>query len=146
MAVNNNNFFDGPFFDGPFFDVGTLISGGGSGPSQGSQGLPPYAHARPQTKEQKRKSREDFGIIPKAKEVIAAVAQSQAERLEQDSQKQFEELSRELDLKGIEFDARYLEALNLQRERLIDAEIQRRLKQDLEDKQTMQLLMIAASA
>ena len=141
MAVNNNNFFDGPFFDGPFFDVGTLISGGGSNPSQG---LPPYAHARPQTKEQKRKSREDFGIIPK--EVIAAVAQSQAERLEQDAQKQFEELSRELDLKGIEFDARYLEALNLQRERLIDAEIQRRLKQDLEDKQTMQLLMIAASA
>jgi hypothetical protein len=65
--------------------------------------------------------------------------------LEQDAQKRFEELLRELELQGIEFDARYLEALNIQRERLIDAEIAARLRLIREDEELIILLLMAAS-
>jgi hypothetical protein len=65
--------------------------------------------------------------------------------LEQDAQKRFDELLRELELQGIEFDARYLEALNIQRERLIDAEIAARLRLIREDEELLILLLMAAS-
>ena len=77
--------------------------------------------------------------------VIADVAARQALVLEQDAQKRFEELLRELQLQGIEFDARYLEALNIQRERLIDAEIAARLRLKREDEELLILLLMAAS-
>jgi len=51
-----------------------------------------------------------------------------------DEQQRFEELTRELQLREIEFDSRYLEALNIQREALIDEEIGRLLKKTAEKK------------
>ena len=70
-----------------------------------------------------------------AQRVILEVAQQQAQRLELDKQKQFEELSRELRLRNIEWEGRYLETLNLERERLIEAEISARLKAKLKQQQ-----------
>ena len=145
MAVNNNNFFDGPFFDGPFFDAGIVtpdyVPGGGSSPSQGYSGY----ETKVRTKEEVRREREDLGILPKR--IIEEVAQRQAERLETDKQKHFEELNRELELRGVEWDSRYLESLNEVRERLINAEISLRLRQKLMDEEALMLLtLIAASA
>jgi len=97
------------------------------------------------------RARKRFGLDDGAdREVVAAtviadVAARQALRLERDEHKRFEELLRELQLQGIEFDARYLEALNIQRERLIDAEIAARLKLKLEDEELIILLLMAAS-
>jgi hypothetical protein len=87
------------------------------------------------------RDRERFGI--KAAAVIAAVAERQAERLEGDEQKRFDELLRELQLREIEWDARYLEAMNLQRQSLIDAEIGR-LLQIKNDEEIVMLMMLAA--
>ena len=63
-----------------------------------------------------------------------------------DAQKQFEELSRELQLQGIEFDRRYLEALNSYREILLAAEIGRRLRMKIDNEAMMTLLVLAAAA
>jgi len=97
------------------------------------------------------RARKRFGLDDGAdREVVAAtviadVAARQALVLERDAQKRFEELLRELELQGIEFDARYLEALNIQRERLIDAEIAARLRLLREDEELIILLLMAAS-
>jgi hypothetical protein len=82
----------------------------------------------------------------RAQAVIADVAARQAERLELDAQKRFEELSRELQLKGIEWEARYLEALNIQREALIDAEIGARLRARLQGEEELLVLLLMAAA
>mgnify|MGYP001611177427 CR=1 FL=1 len=138
------NFFDGPFFDGPFFDAQTLnIGGGGSHPSQGYGGH----EVRKRTREEVRLERERLGIIPKRVErIIEEVAKRQAEKLELDRQKQFEELSRELKLKNIEWEGRFLEALNKSRERLIDLEIASRIKVKLRDEQDIISLLTLAAA
>ena len=78
--------------------------------------------------------------------VIADVAVRQAERIEQDQQKIFDELLRELELQGLEFDRRYLEALGVQRQRLIDAEIAARLQRLVKDEEELMLLVMIAAA
>ena len=78
--------------------------------------------------------------------VIADVAVRQAERIEQDQQKIFDELLRELELQGLEFDRRYLEALGVQRQRLIDAEIAARLQRLVKDDEELMLLVMIAAA
>ena len=95
----------------------------------------------------KRLGLEDEVASKEAEAVIAEVAARQVVRLEQDAQKRFEELSRELQLRGIEWESRYLESLNVQREQLIDAEIIARLRSKLkgEDEQLVLLLLVAAS-
>lgn len=60
--------------------------------------------------------------------VIEAVAQRQVEDLQTDEHKQFEELERELHAQGIEWEAKYLELLNIRREQLLNAEIKERLQ------------------
>jgi hypothetical protein len=81
-----------------------------------------------------------------AQETIVEVAKSQVARAEVDPQKQFEELARELQLRQIEFSAGHLEALAIERERLISEEIKRRLLQQREDEQVITLVMLAAGA
>ena len=115
-------------------------TGGGHHPSQGYTGY----ETRRRTPEEVRREREDFGILPRR--IIADVAARQAERLEQDAQKQYDELQRELQLQGIEWDARYLAALADLRERLIGEEIARRLQMQLNNEATMMLLVMAAVA
>ncbi len=145
MTVNNNNFFDGPFFDGPFFDAGIVtpdgvISGGGSSPSQGYSGH----EVQKRTKEDIRRDRERFGVIPKQVEkVINEVAQRQALRDEQDKQKQYDELAGELKLQNLDLEARYLEALGLQREALI---LQKMEEMRVRKVQILALLLLAAAA
>ncbi len=89
------------------------------------------------------RDRERFGIPPAASAVISAVAHRQADSLQTDAQKRFEELSRELELRGIEWRAEYLEELNTRLERLITAEIAARLKlmQQAKDEEAMLMLL-----
>ncbi len=111
-----------------------------------SGGFPAYEHTL-RTPRQVSEDRKHFGLTDKVARAIEAVAASQAKRLEQDAQKQFEELNRELQSRSIDWDAKYLEALNLQRERLIDSEIKALLRQRLDDEEIVFMLaMIAAVA
>ena len=76
-------------------------------------------------------------------QIIQAVAVDQVARLEKDEQKRFEELERELELKGVQWEARYLEALNVRREILIDQEIERLLKKKIENDNRILLILMA---
>lgn len=134
------NFFDGPFFDGPFFDDQQIIvSGGGSSPSQGYTGY----EVRRRTKEEVRKEREKYGIIPKQVErIISQVAKRQALAEEQDRQKQYDELAGELKLRNLEIEATYLESLALEREILLAEKME---EMRLKKVRIMTLLLMAAS-
>ena len=77
---------------------------------------------RRRAEEELRGDRERWGILPAAAKVISALAISQADALPSD-ETQLAELERELELAGVRYKAQYLELLNIQRERLIDAEI-----------------------
>ena len=114
-------------------------------PSGGYPANPDYGRVKKRTARELGKERERFGIPDKVRIAIEAVAAQQAARLEQDSQKRFEELERELELRGIEWDARYLESLNAERERLINAEIALRLRQRLKDEEELMLLVLMAA-
>lgn len=93
-----------------------------------------------------RRARERFGVIPKeAAEAIAEVAARQVERSEQDEQKRFDELLRELQLRQIEFEARYLDALAIMRERLIEDEKLRARARMREEEDILVLLLMAAA-
>jgi hypothetical protein len=96
------------------------------------------------TKKQLEEERLRFGIPLSVQGVIAEVAASQVEILRLDEQQRTEQLQHELKLRGIEWESRYLEALNARREALIDAEIARLLRQKLDDEMIV-LMLIAAS-
>lgn len=87
-----------------------------------------------------------FEVPARAGAIIADVAARQAERLELDEQKIFEELLRELEIEGLEFDRRYLEALNRQRELLIDEEIAQQFRRIQEEEELLMLMLIAGAA
>ena len=83
--------------------------------------------------------------IEEIQRVINEIALRQAQTLELDQQKRFEELSRELQLKEIEWDATYLEILNDEREKLIHEEIGRLLRKKLREEEEEIFLLLAAS-
>lgn len=95
------------------------------------------SHRRKKTKEELAAEREKFGIPDLARIAIEEAAKRQALAQEDDAQKRFEELARELTLRGIEWDVRYLEAMNVIRERIIEEEARRTMqaKRDEEDVQ-----------
>jgi len=71
---------------------------------------------RRRTAEDIRRARERYGIADEVAMAIREVAERQAAaqaaaQAKADEQKQFDELYRELELRAIQFDARYLEAL-----------------------------------
>ena len=105
-------------------------------------------HDYKRTRRDIARDRERFGIPDHerlvAEAVAAQIAAGQAARLEMDAQKRFDELQRELQLRGIEWQARYLEKMNAERERLIDLEIGKLLRQQMEDEQVI-LMLLAAS-
>ncbi len=107
---------------------------------------PDRRHRR--SRKQISEDRERFGLKDAyALETIVEVAQRQVARLEVDPQKQYDELANELKLRQIEFAAGYLEALAIERERLISEELQRRLlQQQREDEQVISLVLLAAGA
>ena len=122
------------------------LSGGGSHPSQG-RSLYELQKREERGKREIAADRERFGIPDderlKAERIIQEVAKRQAEALERDAQKRFEELARELELEKILLDASHLEALNTRREALIDAELKAHFAR-LQEEEEM-LLLIAAS-
>src|SRR5678816_2562519 len=96
--------------------------------------------------EELRKQREELGIIPpEAQDAIAEVAARQAERLELDAQKQYDELRGELLLRNIQIETRHLEELAAIRERLIREEIASRLRMRLDMDALWMLVQIAAA-
>ena len=84
-------------------------------------------------------------ISREALQAIAEVARRQAERLELDEHKRFEELERELSLRSVEWEARYLDLLNEQRESLINEEIGRLLRRKIAEEEELLLILLAAS-
>ena len=137
------SFFGGAFFGGEFFSAPTGVTQAIT-PIIGG-GIP---HDYPRTKKDIRRARERFGIPDEerleAERVVAEIAKRQAEKLELDAQKRFEELSRELQLRDIQWEASYLESLNTQRQKLIDAELYDRFKK-FRDEQDIALLILMAS-
>jgi hypothetical protein len=121
----------------PLVDLHSSVQGSGF-PDQIPPPLPPeppavtetfsggweYARrSRKRLEEELREEREQWGILPKAAQIVAAVAIRQADALDLDAEQRLEELERELELAGVRYQSQYFELLNLQRQRLIDAEI-----------------------
>lgn len=105
----------------------------------------PSRYTRPEgrTKEEIRRERVAYGIEQEAVKVIEQVAKSQVSRKEADEHKRFEELERELTLSGIEWDARYLEALNETSARLIEqVQAEARSQEDVQALATIVMLAI----
>lgn len=100
---------------------------------------------RGRTREQLVEDRQRFGIPPKVADVIEEVAKRQAETLEPDEQKRFEELERQLALEKIAWNGKYLGYLNDARQKLIDQEIAERLKAKLEEEELMVMLFLTAA-
>lgn len=122
----------------PVTPAATQLVGGGI-PHPGMLHLP----HRPRTREDIRKDRARFGI--EVAEVISSVAARQAENLVLDEQKRYEELSREITLRGLEFESRHLEALNIERQRLIDQEIGRLLRIKVAEEEAIMMLLVLAA-
>ena len=135
------NFFGGQFFGGGFF---------GSVQAEQPSGGYPIPADRRRSRKEISEARQRLGIEDAlAIEAIAEVAARQAKRLELDRQKQYDELQGELRLRSIEWQARYLDAMNAERERLIGLEIASRLKARLrqqEEEELWLLLQIVAAA
>ena len=91
----------------------------------------------------RRKGR--FKLPREVAEVVAAVAARQAQTLVQDEQKRLDELFREITLRGLEYESRYLEALNIERQRLIDQEIGLLIKRKLDEGEVLMLLAAVAA-
>ena len=117
-------------------------------PVRPSGGWPSTQGERKRSRKELSDARKRLGLDDgyRVSTVLADVAARQVERLEQDPQKIFEELLRELELQGLQFDARYLEALAVQRQRLIDAEIAARIQQGIQDEELMILILMAGAA
>ena len=94
----------------------------------------------------KRLGLEDIYEQERAAAIIADVAARQAKTLELDEQKRFEEITRQFALERIEFRAAHLEALNLERERLIDLEIAKLLRKKFDDDEVLLMLLMVAAA
>ena len=98
------------------------------------------------SRSQIRAERAALGIPVPALDVIEGVAKRQALGVASDSQKQLDELHRELQLAEIAWQGRYLEVLNDLRDRYISEEISRLLAKKIKDEgDVMVLLVLAAS-
>lgn len=129
-------------------DANFVYTAVSSAPPQSNSGGYPESAERVRTRKDVSAARSRLGITDElARQAIAEVAARQAERLEMDRQKQFDELRGELELQRIEWDASYLEALASEREALIGLEIARRLRERLsrEDEEALWLLVQIAA-
>ena len=139
------SFFGGAFFGGEFFNSSPTPPPADTGVKP-SGGFPAYEYERRDRKTEIRKRREELGILRREEEIIAEIAARQAQALELDAQKRFEELSRQLELQDIRFETRHLERLNQLREELITAEIAARIRLKLKEEENMVLLMLLLAA
>lgn len=132
-AIFNNAVFNTGVVETPTIPQG----GGGYHPSQG------YRTERDISRARRRLGLKDKVAL--AEDIIADVAARQAERLEQDRHKQFEELQRELEIEEILLDASHIEALNNAREALIDAELKVHFRRLQEQEELEMLILVATS-
>lgn len=126
-------FFGGDFFGGGFFSESSEAQP--SGPIGGGY----LRHPVPSSQEIR-----DYWlgkINPQAAAIIEEVALRQVDT--HDEHRRFEELLRELEAQEIEWDARYLTALNEIREVLIREEIKTLLKKK-DDEEALLIIMLAA--
>ena len=89
----------------------------------------PDPYRKPRTDAEIRKQREDWGILPRAAEIIERVAQRQADDLHVDDVQRLQELEFELAANGLQIESNYIQALNAAREYIINAEIGAHLRQ-----------------
>lgn len=129
-------FFDGSFFSGGFFADLSFTKGGATW----------GAYPRGRNEEDVRKSRRKFGIPQEAAEVVERVAKRQAEDLSLDAHQRLEELERELEIAGVEWQSAYLAYLNEQRQQFMDAEIKERLRLELEARDIQAIMLLASAA
>ena len=123
--------------------VPTTPIGGGGIPYQSPRSRKDISRARKRLGLEDEEYRKELAL-----QVIKDVAKRQVEKLELDKHKQFEELSREIRLNKLEWEGRYLQDLNVERERLIDLEISARLKAKIlktqqDDEEVMMLMLMA---
>ena len=112
--------FNSNVFNGQIFNIGLQRPAGG------------YEAKRPRSRERKPLEPVDYGTLlerfrslpPEAVEIVEAVALRQVDAPTTDSHQQLEELERELELAGIQWQSLYLELLKIQRQKLLDAERQ----------------------
>ena len=108
-------------------------------PAAPSPGPAPSGGFHPWITRRKRRKPDEI------QQVIETVAFRQVQTLEPDEQKRFEELERELEARGIEWEAKYLELLNEERESLINEEIGRLLRRKIAEEEELLLILLAAS-
>ena len=140
----STSFYGGAFFGGEFY---SSSSGSVAQPSGGYYEHAGNVHLLHEGRhESRRRLREEYGILPKAAEVIEQVAQRQASETAEnrlDDDKRVQELVRELDAASVEWKSQYLAALNAERDRLITAEIARIQSEQLEaDNERIMMLMM----
>lgn len=87
----------------------------------------------------------ELGITPAAAEIIASVAERQAKDLERDEQQRIDELNGEMRARKLEMRSGHLRALNIERQRLIDAEIAKLMKLSIEREDEEVVLMLLAA-
>lgn len=136
------SFFGGDFYGGGFYSVDTPVN-------------VQDAHlfgVRPSYRKKKKKKYVTFeemleawqrALNPASVEIIQSVALRQVQTPDFDEQKRLEELERELEAADIEWDSRFLAAVKIERERLIDAEIKQRLKERMNEEDAILLIMLA---
>lgn len=137
------NFYNGQFFGGGFFGANADATDAGPRPSGG---IPASFRAPHRTRKDKALDRARFGIRDEYLDLIREVAASQVDRLEVDEQKRFEELSRELELRKVKWDGKYLEVLNALRQQMIDEEIAERLKLKIKTEEEEMLMLVLGAA
>lgn len=132
------NFYGGEFFAGGFFGANTPEAD-----DTRNFSLRNWRKWHRPERELKRR-----GLTPEAAQAIADVAARQADDLRRDEQQRIDELRGELRLRGLEMQSAHLRALNAERERLINAELARRLQaiaKHRQDEDTAIALILAAS-
>ena len=85
------------------------------------------------------------GVPKRVERIIETVAARQLSNLHLDDLQRIEELQRELLIEDIVWHSRYLEILENQRRRLIDAELTRLLKKIQAEEDTVMLLVLVSS-
>jgi hypothetical protein len=136
--MTQHNFYGGDFFGGMFF-IGSASAG------TARDHIPATFRVRARTRREIAEDRKKHGIPDAYLEVIKEVAAAQVSRLETDEQKRFEELHRELELRQIIWDGRYLEIMNQIREQMIAAEIAEHLRAHIQDEEELTMLTLLAA-
>lgn len=113
----------------PFYQFGA--AGAAAAPAAGAAIRYPGGHPFLGRSQERPERRKKHGIPQEVDEIIKQVAASQVARLEADKQKQFEELERELELRALKWERKYLTALAEEREYLINQEIGRLLREKI---------------